>query len=160
MVKDADYIHFEIPQQYRNSTSEIQAMDIFYSSPLLRQIRPTPLQSLSLTFWAAHGLTDGEQVYTYYEQFQIAPDKLQYQDRPPQLLNPRQPLDKEQLRQRVIRKVQWATQRKLNQGFSPVLELNQKLLNDLEPATFKTVLEEAKEAATLELVEWGCPDTL
>lgn len=129
-------------------------MKILHSSPLLRQIRPTPFQSLSIKFWAAHALTDGEQVYTYYEQFRISPDKVQYRDRPPRLLKPRQPLDMEQLGQRAIRKVKWATQRKINQGFSPVLELNQKLLSDLEPATLQIVLEEAKEAAALELVEW------
>jgi hypothetical protein len=130
-------------------------MDIFHSSPLLRQIRPTPFHSLSVSFWAGHALTDGEQVYVYIEQFQISPDKVQYQDRPPRLLKPRQPLDKEQLQQRVIRKVQWTTQRKISQGFSPVLELNQKLLSDLEPATLQTLLEETKEAAALELLEWG-----
>lgn len=130
-------------------------MDILYSSPLLRRIWQSPFtQALSIKFWAAHALTDGEQVYTYLEQFQISPDKPRYQDLLPHMLKPRQPLDKEQLQQRAIRKVEWATQRKINQGFAPVLELNQKLLSDLDATTLQTVLEEAKEAAALELLEW------
>ncbi|GAC1466212.1 MAG: hypothetical protein NVSMB70_11890 [Chamaesiphon sp.] len=128
----------------------IKKMNIIYSSSLLRRIwRETEKQAVNIDFWIAHALTNDHHFYIYAESLQLLGKPSYHNSQPSLVKNKDNKLDSGKLRQKAIKKIDWAAQKKNNQGYMTVMKLNQCLLSNIDWKILDTILEETKEAVIL-----------